>query len=123
MVMMSSLLFMAVLVLVPFLLASARYVVVRTGRPDWLRRVLAARTPRHGLGVGASVADELHAFLNSAKRVQIEHRVEEQVLKDDAPDGAPPRMGVDLDAGTAVFHAGPVPPPSLCKRADGSRGA
>ncbi|MEU0832553.1 DUF6191 domain-containing protein [Streptomyces sp. NPDC005969] len=114
---------MAVLVLVPFLLASARHVVVRTGRPDWLRRVLAARTPRHGLGVGASVADELHAFLNSAKRVQIEHRVEEQVLKDDAPDGAPPRMGVDLDAGTAVFHAGPVPPPSPCKRADGSRGA
>lgn len=104
MVMMSSLLVMAVLVMVPFLLASARYAVVRTGRPDWLRRVLAARTPRHGLGVGASVADELHAFLNSAKRVEIEHRVEEQVLKDDASDGAPPRMGIDLDAGTAVVR-------------------
>ncbi|MFD4858845.1 hypothetical protein [Streptomyces atratus] len=43
--------------------------------------------------MGASVADELHAFLDSAKRVEIEHRVEEQVLKDDALDGAPPRMG------------------------------
>ncbi|MEV7952622.1 DUF6191 domain-containing protein [Streptomyces sp. NPDC088252] len=104
---MSSLLVMAVLVTVPFLLASARYAVVRTGRPDRLRRVLAARTPRHGLGVGASVVDELHAFLNSAKRLEIEHRVEEQVLKDDALDGAPPRMGVDLDAGTAVVRRKP----------------
>ncbi|MFG2623819.1 DUF6191 domain-containing protein [Streptomyces sp. NPDC048473] len=109
MVMMSSLLVTAVLVTVPFLPAAARHGVVRTGRPDWLRRVLAARTPCHGLGVGASVADELQAFLNSAKRVEIEHRVEEQVLKDDALDGAPPRMGVDPDAGTAVVRRQPEP--------------
>ncbi|WPW28496.1 DUF6191 domain-containing protein [Streptomyces atratus] len=57
--------------------------------------------------MGASVADELHAFLDSAKHVEIEHRVEEQVLKDDALDGAPPRMGVDLDAGTAVVRRKP----------------
>lgn len=105
MLMLSSLLIMAVLVMVPFMLASARYAVIRTGHPAWLGRVLAGRTPREGLGVGASVADELHAFLNSAKRVQIEHRVEEQVLKDDTLDGAPPRMGVDLDAGTAVIRS------------------
>ncbi|MEL5955715.1 DUF6191 domain-containing protein [Streptomyces sp. CLV115] len=98
---------MAVLVMVPFLLASARHVVIRTGRPDWLRHAVAARTPPHALGVGAPVADELHAFLNSAKRVEIEHRVEEQVLKDDALDGAPPRMGVDLEAGTAVVRQKP----------------
>ncbi|SCF79940.1 DUF6191 domain-containing protein [Streptomyces sp. Ncost-T10-10d] len=28
-------------------------------------------------------------------------------LKDDALDGAPPRMGVDLDAGTAVVRRKP----------------
>jgi hypothetical protein len=91
--------------MVPFLLASARHAVIRTGHPAWLGRVLAGRTPREGLGVGASVADELHAFVNPAKRVQVEHRAEEQVLRDDAGDGAPPRMGVDLDAGTAVVRA------------------
>ncbi|MGW3658003.1 hypothetical protein ACWD6R_20910 [Streptomyces sp. NPDC005151] len=33
--------------------------------------------------------------------------------------GPPPACGRQ----TAVFHAGPVPPPSPGKRADGSRGA
>ncbi|MFD8686008.1 DUF6191 domain-containing protein [Streptomyces sp. NPDC059651] len=59
--------------------------------------------------MGASVADELHAFLNSAKREEIEHRGEQQVLKDDALHGTPPRMGVDLEAGTAVIRRKPKP--------------
>ncbi|MER5361973.1 hypothetical protein [Streptomyces sp. NPDC002785] len=36
-------------------------------------------------------------------------RAEEQGLKDDALDGAPPRMGVDLDAGTGVVRRKPEP--------------
>ncbi|MGW0886218.1 DUF6191 domain-containing protein [Streptomyces sp. NPDC002671] len=104
MVMMSGLLIMTVLVLVPFLLASARYVVVRSGHPDWLRRILVARTPSSGLGVGATVTEELHAFMNSNKRVQFEQRQAELVLRDDIQDGAPPRMGIDLDSGTAVVR-------------------
>ncbi|MDG4858235.1 DUF6191 domain-containing protein [Streptomyces sp. T-3] len=102
--MMAGLLTMAVLVMVPFMLASVRNVLVRLGRPRWLCRLLAARTPRTGVGVGATVADELHAFLNANKRVQLERRQEEMVLRDDTLDGAPPRMGVDLDAGTAVIR-------------------
>ncbi|MEV3855764.1 DUF6191 domain-containing protein [Streptomyces sp. NPDC050095] len=102
--MMSGLLTMAVLVLVPFMLASIRHVLVRIGRPKWLCRLLRARTPASGLGVGATVTDELHAFLNANKRVQLERRQEQLVLRDDTLDGAPPKMGIDLDAGTAVVR-------------------
>ncbi|GAA1908670.1 DUF6191 domain-containing protein [Streptantibioticus ferralitis] len=47
---------------------------------------------------------ELHAFFNANKRVQIEQRRAELILRDDEQDGAPPRMGIDLDAGTAVVR-------------------
>ncbi|MCF3182108.1 hypothetical protein IPZ70_19475 [Streptomyces polychromogenes] len=104
MMMLSGLLTMTVLVLVPFMLASIRHVLVRLGRPKWLCRLLRARTPRGGMGVGATVTDELHAFLNAGKRVQIERRQEQLALRDDTLDGAPPRMGIDLDAGTAVVR-------------------
>lgn len=107
MMMMVGLLTMTVLVLVPFMLASIRHVLVRVGRPKWLCRLLRARTPRSGVGVGATVADELHAFLNANKRVQLERRQEELVLRDDTLDGAPPQMGIDLDAGTAVVRKRP----------------
>ena len=65
--MMSGLLVMTLLVLIPFVLGSARYVVLRSGRPRCLRRVLAARAPRDGLGAGATAAEELNAFLNANK--------------------------------------------------------
>jgi hypothetical protein len=104
MVMTASLLFMAVLVLVPFLMASARQVVLRSGHPAWLHRRLAKRRPQGGLGLGALVTEELHAFFNANKRVQVEQRRVEMVLRDDDQDGAPPRMGIDLDAGTVVVQ-------------------
>ncbi|MEU9115411.1 DUF6191 domain-containing protein [Streptomyces sp. NPDC048483] len=34
--------------------------------------------------------------------MQVEQRRVEMVLRDDAQDGAPPRTGLGLDAGTAV---------------------
>ncbi|MER7754461.1 DUF6191 domain-containing protein [Kitasatospora sp. NPDC097643] len=104
MVMLTSLLFMVVLVIVPFTLASVRHLVVRSGRPGWLCRRLAARARARGgeLGLGATAAEELQAFLNANKRVQIEQRRERLVLRDDDHTGAPPRVGVDLDGGTAV---------------------
>ncbi|MFK4547034.1 hypothetical protein RKD29_006630 [Streptomyces tendae] len=95
---------MTVLVMVPFLLGTVRYLIVRTGRPAWIRRILARRSKRSGLGAGATVTDELHAFLNANKRVQIERQHEEQFLRDEMDDGAPPRMGIDLDEGKAVFR-------------------
>ncbi|MFD4658264.1 DUF6191 domain-containing protein [Kitasatospora sp. NPDC058444] len=102
MVMMSGLLFMAVLVIVPFTLASIRHLVMRSGRPGWLHRRLAARTRSGGLGLGATATEELHAFFNANKRVQIEQRRTQLAMRDDDHAGAPPRTGIDLDAGTAV---------------------
>ncbi|MGW7004522.1 DUF6191 domain-containing protein [Streptomyces sp. NPDC054933] len=48
--------------------------------------------------------EELHAFFDANKRIQVEQRRVELVLRDDDQDGAPPRMGIDLDAGTAVVQ-------------------
>lgn len=104
MVMMAGLLFMTVLVIVPFMFASVRYVVLRSRHPSWLSRRLAARSPHSGVGLGATVTEELHAFMNANKRVQIERRQVELVLRDDVHGGAPPRMGIDLDSGTAVIR-------------------
>ncbi|MGA5816502.1 DUF6191 domain-containing protein [Kitasatospora sp. NPDC094028] len=96
---------MSLPVLVPFLLASARYLVVRSGRPAGLARRLAARhRSGTGLGLGATATEELHALFNANKRVQIEQRQTRLVLRDDDHgDGAPPRMRVDLDGGKVVI--------------------
>ncbi|MGP3948040.1 DUF6191 domain-containing protein [Streptomyces sp. 7N604] len=102
--MMTSLLSISLLVMVPFMLASARYVVLRRGRPEWLHRRLAVRRPRTGVGVGTTAIEELHAFLNANKRVQLEQRQVEQIVRNDVQDGAPPRVRVDLDAGRAVVR-------------------
>ncbi|MFG2842893.1 DUF6191 domain-containing protein [Kitasatospora sp. NPDC048296] len=102
MVMMAGLLFMAVLVIVPFTLASIRHLVVRSGHPAWLSRRLNARSRSGSLGLGAAATEELHAFFNANKRVQIEQRQAQLTLPDDGHAGAPPRTGIDLDGGTAV---------------------
>ncbi|MFJ4190965.1 DUF6191 domain-containing protein [Kitasatospora sp. NPDC089509] len=101
---MTGLLLMAVLVIVPFTLASIRHVVVRSGRPGRLSRRLSVRTRGTGLGLGATATEELHAFFNANKRVQTEQRRTQLVLRDDDHAGAPPRIGVDLEGGTAVVR-------------------
>ncbi|WP_369184281.1 DUF6191 domain-containing protein [Streptomyces sp. Y1] len=96
---------MSLPVLVPFLLASARYVVVRSGRPAGLARRLSARhRSATGLGLGATATEELHALFNANKRVQIEQRQTRLLLRDDDHgDGAPPRgLRIDLDNGTVT---------------------
>ncbi|MFJ9950823.1 DUF6191 domain-containing protein [Kitasatospora sp. NPDC091207] len=46
----------------------------------------------------------MHAFFNASKRVQIEQRRTQLVMRDDDHAGAPPRTGIDLDSGTAVVQ-------------------
>ncbi|MFI0978571.1 DUF6191 domain-containing protein [Streptomyces sp. NPDC021093] len=99
------LLFTAVIV-VPLLLAGARRLVLRTGRPVWLRRFIARTTTGGGgNGAGAAVADELAAALNPNKRVEIAQRRTDELIRHDAEAGAPPRATeVDLGAGRAVIR-------------------
>ncbi|WP_031071430.1 DUF6191 domain-containing protein [Streptomyces sp. NRRL WC-3742] len=61
----------------------------------------AAGAPR---GAGAMATEEMHALLYPGKRVQLEQRRIELVLRDDEHDGAPKRTGVDLDAGRVVIR-------------------
>ncbi|WP_426368878.1 DUF6191 domain-containing protein [Streptomyces sp. E-08] len=42
----------------------------------------------------------------TGRRVQIGQRREGRLIRQDAEDGAPPRTGVDLDAGRAVRSGG-----------------
>ncbi|MFC9595496.1 DUF6191 domain-containing protein [Streptomyces sp. NPDC056944] len=41
----------------------------------------------------------------TGRRVQIEQRQEGRLIRQDAEDGAPPRTGIDLDAGRAVLKS------------------
>jgi molybdenum-dependent DNA-binding transcriptional regulator ModE len=69
-----------------------------------LRKLLGVvRNRRAGgsRGLGATATEELHALLYPSKRVELEQRRIELVLRDDEHDGAPKRTGIDLDAGTA----------------------
>ncbi|WP_171171285.1 DUF6191 domain-containing protein [Streptomyces sp. I05A-00742] len=83
---------LALLIVVPlFLLAAARKGVQ-------LVRGSGGGGPR---GAGASATEELHALIYPSKRVQLDQRRIELVLRDDEQDGAPRRADIDLDAGTA----------------------
>ncbi|MFG2916778.1 DUF6191 domain-containing protein [Kitasatospora sp. NPDC048298] len=57
-----------------------------------------------GRGTGATATEELHALLYPSKRVQLEQRRVELVLRDDEHDGAPKRTGIDLAGGRAVIR-------------------
>ncbi|MFJ9447498.1 DUF6191 domain-containing protein [Kitasatospora sp. NPDC101235] len=57
-------------------------------------------------GAGATATEELHALLYPSKRVQLEQRRVELVLRDDEHDGAPKRTGIDLAGGRAVIRRG-----------------
>ncbi|MFG2693315.1 DUF6191 domain-containing protein [Kitasatospora sp. NPDC048407] len=87
---MGSLVFPAALVLLGFAASATRRAAVRWTGPA-----------ESGRGVGAQAGEELHALLYAGKRVQLEQRRIELVLRDDEHDGAPPRTGIDLAAGTA----------------------
>ncbi|UKY53299.1 DUF6191 domain-containing protein [Streptomyces inhibens] len=97
---------MASVIVVPLLLSGARRLVLRTGRPVWLRQVVVRMTTGGaGIGAGAAVADELAAALNPNKRVEMEQRRTDQLVRHDSEAGAPPHAtDVDLAAGRAVIR-------------------
>ncbi|MGW4160108.1 DUF6191 domain-containing protein [Streptomyces sp. NPDC004788] len=107
-----SLLLMGALMLVLFALALLRRLIHRTGRPRVLARRLGARTA--GGDPAAMAVDELFALLTPTKHVRLEQQRTDMVLRHDAEDGAPPAMGLDLDAGRAVVRR-----PARTERADG----
>ncbi|MGW1376953.1 DUF6191 domain-containing protein [Streptomyces sp. NPDC002446] len=99
-------LLMTLVIVVPLLLSGARRLVLRTGRPVWLRQLVSRLTTGGGgSGAGAAVADELAAALNPNKRVEIAQRRTDQLVRHDSQAGAPQHAtDVDLTAGRAVIR-------------------
>ena len=111
-----SLIVPVMLVIVLFVLAVGRLALTWAqdrGLAPRLRPDRAERPARRERGVGAVATEELHGLIYSGKRVQLEQRRIELVLRDDEESGAPPRSGIDLDAGTATIrrHTPPHTPP------------
>lgn len=53
--------------------------------------------------ISAAGFDEFTGLLYAGKRVELDQRNTELVLRDDQRDGAPPRGGIDLDRNTATL--------------------
>ena len=64
-------------------------------RASWL----PWRRKRTGPPVSATTFDEFGAAFYGSKRMEIEHRQSQSMLRDDEADGAPPNR-IDLDGGT-----------------------
>ncbi|MFE9423270.1 DUF6191 domain-containing protein [Kitasatospora sp. NPDC006697] len=94
-----SLLVPAIVTVLFFVTAVARRVLLRS-------RSTSTDRPANGQsrGAAAGATEELHALLYPGKRIQLEQRQVELVLRDDEQDGAPPRTGIDLAGGTAVVR-------------------
>ncbi|CAM5242595.1 hypothetical protein GCM10010329_44480 [Streptomyces spiroverticillatus] len=92
---------LALLIVVPlFLLAALR----KAAQVAQGRGLLPGRLRESGFGsrgAGATATEELHALIHPSKRVQLEQRRIQLVLRDDEQDGAPKKTGIDLDSGTA----------------------
>ncbi|MET8630836.1 DUF6191 domain-containing protein [Kitasatospora sp. NPDC004669] len=101
---MGSLLFPAALVVLFFVASAGRQAVLRTPRLRWLASRLRPSHEAGERGTGATATEELHALLYPSKRIQLEQRRIELVLRDDENDGAPPKTGIDLTAGTATIR-------------------
>ena len=82
-------------------LAAADRLALWCGGRSWLPW---QRTGRERREVSSTAFDEMHASLYAGKRLQLEQRRTEQLLRDDADGSAPPRSEVDLDRGTAVVR-------------------
>ncbi|HVX46690.1 MAG TPA: DUF6191 domain-containing protein [Mycobacteriales bacterium] len=52
-------------------------------------------------GMSGTYTDEFTAVFYGTKRMELEHRQTVSMMRDDTEQGAPPRVRVDLDRGTA----------------------
>ena len=59
---------------------------------------------RTGKRLSASYVDEYTAIFYGTKRMELNHRDSVEMLREDDAQGAPPRLGVDLDRGVVVLR-------------------
>jgi hypothetical protein len=70
--------------------------------------VRSRKLKRPGTPISATYVNELTAVFYGTKRIELDHRDSVAVMRDEDAQGAPPRLGVDLDAGVATLR--PEPP-------------
>ena len=75
---------------------------------------LVLRVRGHGLvpwrrdtQVSSTGFDLLHAALSPGKQDELDQRRTEELVRDDAEDGAPPRSRIDFERGVAHLHISP----------------
>jgi hypothetical protein len=59
---------------------------------------------RTGKRLSASYVDEYTAIFYGTKRMELNHRDSVEMLREEDAQGAPPRLGVDLDRGVVVLR-------------------
>jgi hypothetical protein len=61
------------------------------------------RRRRTGKRLSATYVDEVTAMFYGTKRMELNHRESVEMLREEDVQGAPPRLGVDLDRGIVIF--------------------
>jgi len=59
---------------------------------------------RTGKRLSATYVDEYTAIFYGTKRMELNHRDSVEMLREEDAQGAPPRLGVDLDRGVVVLR-------------------
>ena len=94
-------------------------VILRWSIPGGTLAVVAAgvfemwrqrRRRRSGAPVTATYVNEVTAMLYGTKRMEMDHRESMSMMRDELPDGSPPRVGLDLDRGVVLLREGTPPP-------------
>jgi hypothetical protein len=62
------------------------------------------RRKRPETPLSATYVNELTAMFYGTKRVELEHRQSMSLMREEDAQGAPPRVGVDLDRGVVVLR-------------------
>jgi hypothetical protein len=64
------------------------------------------RRKRTGKRLSATYVDEYTAIFYGTKRMELNHRDSVEMLREEDAQGAPRRLGVDLDRGVVVLRPG-----------------
>jgi hypothetical protein len=76
-------------------------IMVAVGAAEALIR---GRRGKSGTPFTATYVDELTAVFYGTKRMELEHRKSTAMMRHEDAQGAPPRVGVDLDRGVVVVR-------------------
>ena len=69
------------------------------------------RRKRSGAPLSATYVNEVTAMFYGTKRIELDHRDSQSLMREDDAEAAPPRMGVDLTSGIVTVRPEDEPNP------------